>query len=283
MFVLLHGLGMGVQDLSPLARALMLSGASVSLVLLKGHGDEEAVHFAAAYDDWLGQIEAVCAPFYAAGRPVVLVGYSLGATLALDHAADWPVDAVVGISTFLATRRLFLPHVILPLAERAGIRRIARTPLTTTFQTHKKLSYHRYMSLKQLREAMLRARRVRYRGISSELRALFLHSSFDPLASHNVLLAYADKLKVPAHVELVRELSHFLQFDIPPEIMVKLIRCFIGLSSKQDPEAQRRFDEARTTWHASVRHDCTPFVSVAELCTLFGAIQQNKQVEVTGA
>jgi len=90
---LLHGLGGTAATMAPLAELLQRRGIEVVCPTLPGHGGSDDALLAATWADWLG----------AAPHVPVLVGQSMGATLALAAAATRAdVQAVIAINPVLA-------------------------------------------------------------------------------------------------------------------------------------------------------------------------------------
>lgn len=87
---LVHGIGGTAATMEPLAAALAALGHDVQTVTLPGHGTAEQDLMAVQWADWLGAVPAC----------EVLVGQSMGASLALAAAADpdRSVRAVVAIN-----------------------------------------------------------------------------------------------------------------------------------------------------------------------------------------
>lgn len=268
VYVFIHGLGMGAHDLIALALSFVRAGHAIALMQLQGHGDTTAAYEKATYWDWLNQIDGVCAPLTATSREVVLVGYSLGATLALDYASTHKVAGVVGISTFFAPRRFWVAHLVLPFARFLGIRRERRFPLTTRLATHKKLSYHRHLSVLHLAEAVRHGDRVRGMRTTLDTPVLFVHSTLDPLASHQAVERYAREHTTDSSLVFVRELSHFLQFDVPSDLLrdVILARLSTQASARTaETEQTRAYLEAVGVLQKHIVPNCVPRVTLKQL------------------
>lgn len=87
--VLLHGLTGSPWDLRPLAEALAAAGYRVSAPRLHGHEHVDALA-ASRWSDWLGSAATALAEAHASGRRTLLLGFSMGALLALKLAAERP-------------------------------------------------------------------------------------------------------------------------------------------------------------------------------------------------
>jgi carboxylesterase len=90
---LLHGLGGTAATMAPLAELLQRRGLDVTCPTLPGHGGSDDALRAATWADWLAAVP----------RVPVLVGQSMGATLALAAAATrTDVQLVIAINPVLA-------------------------------------------------------------------------------------------------------------------------------------------------------------------------------------
>jgi carboxylesterase len=102
--LVLHGLGGGPYELAPLIAALDEDGLRVSAPVLPGHDSAGPVMPASSWRDWAAKAESAFDELAADGRPVVVIGFSTGATLALRLASRRPVARLVLLAPFLAIR-----------------------------------------------------------------------------------------------------------------------------------------------------------------------------------
>jgi len=104
--VLVHGAGCTHVTWQPQSRALAHAGYNVLVPDLPGHGDSEdlaSVKTVEDYAAWLRRLlEALARQTGLPAEPLVLVGHSLGACIAVSYAATWPAGvaglALVGAS-----------------------------------------------------------------------------------------------------------------------------------------------------------------------------------------
>ncbi|WP_435009506.1 alpha/beta hydrolase [Tundrisphaera lichenicola] len=120
--LVLHGLGGGPYEMAPLTEALEAEGIRVLAPILPGHEGPGRVMPASDWRDWASASESAFDQLAAEGRPVVVLGFSTGGTLALRLATRRPVARLVLLAPFLAIRFSGL----VPIRPASYLRRIAR-------------------------------------------------------------------------------------------------------------------------------------------------------------
>ena len=116
--LLVHGFTGSPASLRPLSGMLNARGFAVDLIRLPGHGTHFRDMMPTRYADWLAEVERKLAELKQRVSKVVLVGLSMGGTLALDVASSRS-DAVAGvtaINTPMLDREGFLVKLA-PLLE----------------------------------------------------------------------------------------------------------------------------------------------------------------------
>ncbi len=120
--LVLHGLGGGRYELEPVIAALEAEGLRISTPVLPGHDGPGPVMPASCWRDWAATVESSFDELAAGGGPVVVIGFSTGATLALHLAGRRPVARLVLLAPFLAIRYSglipFRPATVLGLLSR---------------------------------------------------------------------------------------------------------------------------------------------------------------------
>lgn len=104
--LLVHGFTGSPVSLRPLAELLAARGFAVEVPRLPGHGTTWRDMLPTRYDDWRAYVEARARAFTERVTRVVLVGLSMGGTLALDVASgsDTRVAGVVSINAQILDR-----------------------------------------------------------------------------------------------------------------------------------------------------------------------------------
>jgi carboxylesterase len=120
--LVIHGLGGGAYELTPLIAALEAEGLAVSVPILPGHEGPGPIMPPSRWRDWAAAVDAAYDDLSAGGAPVVVIGFSTGGTLALDLAARKAVARQVLLAPFLAIRFSYL----IPISLAAVLRHVAR-------------------------------------------------------------------------------------------------------------------------------------------------------------
>jgi len=119
--VVVHGFTGNPIATRPLGQRLAAEGYTVEVPLLPGHGTNHRDLGATRYRDWAGAVDRVVDHLSAGCRTVVLVGHSMGGTIALDLATRrrQDVDAVAVVNPLvleptqaLARAAPVLQHVV---------------------------------------------------------------------------------------------------------------------------------------------------------------------------
>lgn len=110
--LLIHGFSGRPDDLRPLADELIGRGYTVHIPLLPGHGSTPVAMRAARWRDWRKAVAEAHTALLTTCREVVLIGHSMGGTLAIVEAAQRPPSLLVliGVPTFIGDWRVrFIP------------------------------------------------------------------------------------------------------------------------------------------------------------------------------
>ncbi len=116
--VVSHGFTGNPNSTRPLGEALAAKGFAVEVVRLPGHGTHWRDMARTRYAGWRDEVARAVDVHHGAGKRVVVVGLSLGGTIALDLAATKPgrVSGIVPINGTILDREGLLAKVA-PLLE----------------------------------------------------------------------------------------------------------------------------------------------------------------------
>ena len=95
--MVLHGFTGSPHSVRGVAKALAAAGLAVEAPLLPGHGTSPDDMVATRWEDWRGAVETVWADLDCRCDRVVVVGLSMGGTLATALAADHPQIAGIAV------------------------------------------------------------------------------------------------------------------------------------------------------------------------------------------
>lgn len=117
--VVLHGFTANPTGTRPLGQRLAAAGYRVEVPCLPGHGTTPRDLATTRYADWYAAAERLVAHLAATADAVVVIGHSMGGTIALDLAARQPttVRAVVTINPQILARSGLLAAVA-PVVSR---------------------------------------------------------------------------------------------------------------------------------------------------------------------
>jgi carboxylesterase len=108
--LLIHGFGGSTVEMEPLALALEAEGFEVVRLILPGHTTSIDDFSRTFFPDWLAAAEHACQEEMARGRRVVVIGHSLGGSLALHLAEYYDLAGVVTLAAPVYLYRFFPPE-----------------------------------------------------------------------------------------------------------------------------------------------------------------------------
>lgn len=111
--IVVHGFTGNPIGTRPLGQELAAAGYTVEVALLPGHGTSHHDLARTRYADWYGAVEDLAEELHGRCAAVVIIGHSMGGTLALDLAAcrQELVDAVVVINPVVRPPPGLLPRL----------------------------------------------------------------------------------------------------------------------------------------------------------------------------
>lgn len=96
----IHGFLGTPAEMRPLAQELHQKGWTVQGLLLPGFGSEIDTLFERWWPEWIGAAQAALVALKKQHHPILLVGYSMGAAIAMNVASNNSLDALVLLAPF---------------------------------------------------------------------------------------------------------------------------------------------------------------------------------------
>ena len=171
--LLIHGFTSGPHEMLPLGEALSGDNYTISIPLLPGHGTTPADLAELTWPEWFGYVKESLFTLRKQCSRVIVIGQSMGGTLALHLAAHFQVDGVVSLATGMILKEkkaVFLPLAaifkkyrnkddgpdIRDDAERIRLKPLSydKTPLKAALQL-KKLFDHVHLDLAEIYSPVL--------------------------------------------------------------------------------------------------------------------------------
>ncbi len=108
--LLIHGFAGSTVEMEPLARALETEGFEVIRLTLPGHATSIDDFSRTFFPDWRAAAERACEEEIGRGRRVVVIGHSMGGSLALHLAQRYDLAGVVTLAAPVYLYRFFPPE-----------------------------------------------------------------------------------------------------------------------------------------------------------------------------
>jgi carboxylesterase len=231
--LLVHGFTGNPLATRPLGQRLAAEGYCVEVPLLPGHGTSHRDLAKTRYADWANAVERVLDRLASTCDRVVLVGHSVGGTIALDLASRRPddVDGVVVINPLLADREELLAKLapvlalVLPFLPRDLL------GMPTNDLARPDVEEHAYalVSSKAAQSLIRQLPRVRTQLIDLTQPLLVVRSPQDHTVAPKSSLELMQLVGSGDVRELVCERSyHMPQLDFDAEEVEAAVAAFVG-------------------------------------------------------
>lgn len=240
--LLVHGYGGSPFDLTPISQRLDSLGLAYHIPVLPGHGESPYDMENITYDDWRAAVREAHARLQAEYGRTIIVGFSMGASLALAEAAEHPPERLVLIAPYFKLYRPpLVPGSVESWARTIGIvipvvRRMSKGNINLNDPD----GLQRYKARKELAitaigDVVESAKQARAALTSIDCPVLWLHSSEDGIADYDASMKAFEQMQAPDK-KIVRfeRSAHVLLFDYDAEAAVDSIIKFISASAIAD-------------------------------------------------
>lgn len=229
-FLFIHGYGTSPLDLLPLANSFNQSGYTCELITLKGHDDKWRALEIVEVEEWEFQIKDIYSRLLTQFQKVYIVGFSLGAILAIDLATKIQVAGILGISPFFRHRNPISAALLLKLQSWMPKRWSLRKLQTTSKKTLNKLRWAPRLPFGLSIMIAKKAKNVRKRFGELSCPALFLCSIDDKVSDYKtVITTVKNAPNLQTKIVTLKGVNHFLQFDVANETIKDLTLEYFGL------------------------------------------------------
>jgi carboxylesterase len=93
--VLIHGFPGTPAKMRPLANLLNKHGWTTRSILLPGFGSQFGTLFSRSYQEWIEAVKTAVVEIQQTHRPILLIRYSMGGSVALNVAAETRPDGLI--------------------------------------------------------------------------------------------------------------------------------------------------------------------------------------------
>ena len=217
LFIFIHGYGSSPLDLLPLSEEINNNGYPCVLLRLKGHGGSGKDIIGVKYSDWKQKINESINTYKKSYSNIYLIGFSIGARLAIDLAKENNfINGVVGISTFIRPPKYtnILLKSLLYLSDLFNLKTIPRIVQSTKETSKNEIYYSKTLPTVETSILIKESKNLQYDTSEFQCKILLFHSTNDSVADYYAISKWAERNN-NAKLITVRCLSHFLQFDIP--------------------------------------------------------------------
>lgn len=229
-FLFIHGYGTSPLDLLPLAVSFNQSGYTCELITLKGHDDEWRALESVEVEEWEFQIRDIYSRLLTQFQKVYIVGFSLGAILAIDLATKIQVAGILGISPFFRHRNPISAALLLRLQSWMPKRWSLRKLQTTSKKTLNKLRWAPRLPFGLSIKIAKKAKNVGKRFGELSCPALLVCSIDDKVSDYKTVLKTVKKApNLKTKIVTLKGMNHFLQFDMGNEALKDLVLEYFGL------------------------------------------------------
>lgn len=233
-FIFVHGYGNSPADFGRIQAFARTEGIRAEFLLLSGHENYDDDFVQVNWLHWTEQINSIVDAEVNAGFTPYLVGFSIGATLALDYAsADDRVAGVVGIAPFLGFDSL----------RKFAIKMVSSLPCELSFKRNsaakklkppKSAKFSERFNFSSLNNIQNQAERISKEVVVTQP-VLLMHSTNDPIASFAEAYKHVGSVCERYHLMRFHDGGHFLPLYFDPRYFFDVVCGYFDISSNIVP------------------------------------------------
>ena len=261
VYVFVHGFSSNYHDLLPIAHDYANQGHMCVLLRFPDALSMSTTISEESLSNWTNQVVDSVNEHISQGRRVFIVGFSFGATIALNAATkcEIGVAGVVAISAFFAPRMKRLSKLFQWLGRKFPLVELPRWKQTTAWRPIDMPDLLPQVQLFALDRVISKASDVQKKMHLIRCPVLFLHSIDDWLASYRATVEAVHRMAPEmAHLLTLRNQNHWLQFDMHPAAIRDVADAFFAMVTSRDENEEQYQDdilvEELSQGHQEIRH-----------------------------
>ena len=214
-FIFVHGYGTSPKDFGKLPILLSAEGHRVDILTLPDHYDYDDAFYSPRIVDYESFLDTAIEKVNFQGEKIILVGFSLGATLCLGVSGRHDIHGAILFSTFLGVSGW--KEVLLSCSPKFLDKfRIRRRLNVTRKETSSVLKSSEFLSVGGVKAVHHYARNISKEQHGRQTALLFFNSVDDRVSSYQRVLDYSKKCDRVIDFVTLFSINHFIIHDINP-------------------------------------------------------------------
>ncbi len=231
--LLIHGLGCGPIQMRELAENLCSWGFTARGILLPGHCVDTSDIARSPLHEWEEKVASEYFQLKSKHHKVVVIGFSLGAVLALQLAIKYPVESIIVMGTPIYLIRRYLPINGLIRISKMFLEKVKTRPRTCYMKSKSYTGYLRlpidtHYSLKTLHEIKQITKTIKLGLKDIKAPVLIIHSKSDRIAAPDSAKYVFQHIGAAYKRSVWLERSHHLvMYDEEKDVVFNAIKEFL--------------------------------------------------------
>jgi len=238
LFIITHGYGSSFFDLLNIASRLSNLEFNVEIVILNAHCDNYSPS-EMSYTKWSERLTEIYTENRKSYKEIYLIGFSLGALMSLDLAENYDVNGVITVSGYLGLEYSSTVSYLSDVLLKFKVEKVFRV-IQVSEKAKLDVPHLKYLPLENVKMLEENANVVKRKISKLKAKRLHFHSVDDLVASFSEIEKISEKYSDLAKVVVLKNLPHFMQFDIDNKIMVDIIIKYFDIDDSVTSES---FDE----------------------------------------